>query len=217
VLEIHHPKSCLFIRRWSCRFIVSKSWYPTSFSTQTQSVSILHTCSHCTDLELFGRLGAASPGLLPPPTTSSVPFQTPSCGAVLIPVFKPRVATYPMLDNATPPSRNAVLRQSPRKCERKPESTASTPAATPHSSPERKRRHGATRNGEISWSRAKAAPAAIKVTGSPYQYNRGQQFTVGNVSNGLIYLRYGLFDMKKALLIVGPMTKAICREVFLMM
>jgi hypothetical protein len=93
-----------------------------------------------------------------------------------------------MLEEAPISPQGADLHRSPRKREKKP---AETSAVTPAASPERRRRNDASAQRERGWPRAKGAPAAINVSGPQYRADGGRQFTVGNVSNGLIYLRYG--------------------------
>lgn len=68
-----------------------------------------------------------------------------------------------------------------------------TPAATPTRSPERKLQHNAKLEGVrpgIQRLRTKEPGFMSNAMGIAAHGNRGQQFTVGNISNGLIYLRY---------------------------
>lgn len=94
-------------------------------------------------------------------------------------------------------SRGAALCQSPRRRGRGLGTPVATPAITPQASPERRGQGDAHPQREYGWPRAKGTPAMISVSGSQYRADRGHQFTVGNVSNGLIYLRYDLPNINR--------------------
>jgi hypothetical protein len=89
----------------------------------------------------------------------------------------------------------AHLHQSPRRRARGLGTPADTPAITPHASPERRNRSNS--QPQHGWQRSRnVAPATIDVSGGQTRAGRGHPFTVGNVSNGMIYLRYGCFPQK---------------------
>lgn len=71
--------------------------------------------------------------------------------------------------------------------------TDKPPAATPTRSPDRKLQQNARSDGvksSIQRLRTKEPGVVSNGMGIATHSNRGQQFTVGNISNGLIYLRY---------------------------
>lgn len=80
--------------------------------------------------------------------------------------------------------------------QRRGSSSTATQSITPAASPDRRQRFqpGPPLPVEHRWSGSRGAPASINASRSQYRVERGHQFTVGNVSNGLIYLRYGLPD-----------------------
>lgn len=100
------------------------------------------------------------------------------------PLSEPSIQPVPL--PPCPPSASLHQHHSPR---RRPDRKFATLIATPAQSPERKRQNAMLDSVKSSHERARIKDKDF-IPGVPTYSNRGKQFTVGNISNGLIYLRY---------------------------